>query len=128
MAELTFRGKKYPKPIRMCSTTYKTDYRLVPKHEEEAFLNSKVNGTPSTRIMPRFMEFPPLMQLYLLREKKFKGLSSVDTKMEIIYSKSPRNNYRIAEEGETATIELTCDLGKPVSPRLYEGIKITCNN
>lgn len=35
--EKVFRGRKYKNLVDICSTSYKADYKLIPKSEEENF-------------------------------------------------------------------------------------------
>ncbi|XP_050298258.1 28S ribosomal protein S34, mitochondrial [Anthonomus grandis grandis] len=127
LVEKTFRGVTAPKPILMESVTYKADYVLIPKHEEEAFCKPTKQSTNSTKIFPRTMEFPPLMKELLLREKKSgeSGKNNIDLELNIKYNPMSRyTKYRVAKEGEEPNVKFTMGIGTPVAPRLYKGTGI----
>ncbi|KAL1129176.1 hypothetical protein AAG570_013706 [Ranatra chinensis] len=66
-AEKVFRGQRYPKLVEVYSVSYKADYRLVPKHEEKA-LWERVDATPNKeKLLPEYMDFPPLMKVSSLQ-------------------------------------------------------------
>lgn len=121
--ESTFRGKTFPEPIIIERTSYKTDFRLIPKDEEQEYCKSPVFDC--TKIVPKTMEFPPLLKELLIRNAKAKGNNlEEEIKLEIFYNKQSLNmSYKIAKDGEKPTVEIVSGLGKPVSPRLYEGLK-----
>jgi len=127
LVEKTFRGKTIPKPILIESASYKTDYKLVPKDEEANFCSNIPKSETPKRILPRFMEFPPLMKELIVREAKMKGMeaSKEDLELEVVYNMNgKKNKYRIAEKGEEPTETITMGLGKPVSLRLYKGLDV----
>lgn len=107
----------------MESSTYKTDYFLVPKHKEAEFcqVNTEV---PKEKIMPREMEYPPLLREILIRQMKAKGEPVKEPKMKLYYNPYGMKTYRVAEEGETPTEpEPVMGLVNPIAPRLFENIK-----
>lgn len=118
--EKTFRGRKLPNPITIESASYKTDYKLIPKDEESAYC--KDVAPPAMKILPKTMEFPPLMKELIMREMKEKGEDVKEPRLTIVYHLDRSNNFKIAEDGETPTVEITCGLGTPISPNLYKGI------
>lgn len=121
--ERTFRGVKEPEIIPIEGATYKTDYRLLPKDEEEQYCNrNKV--FKSEVILPRYREFPPLMRELIVREAKASGKPlTEEPKLEVVYNvKSAEMKYRIAGENEKPTVEFKTGLGTPASPSLYEGV------
>lgn len=120
LVEKTFRGVTNPKPVCIESTSYKTDYRLIPKDEEQRYFQYKPSVINET-VFPRTMVFPPLMREVLIREMKIKGDTVVEPVMDIAYNDKKR---RIAKEGERPTIEFKMDLGKPAALSLYKGIKL----
>ncbi|XP_011304790.1 uncharacterized protein mRpS34 [Fopius arisanus] len=121
LVETTFRGKKDSRISQMDRSTYKTDFRLVPKDEEHKYLNWI--DRPEV-ILPRTMELPPLLREIMVRNLRAKG-QKVDTppQMTIQYNKTGIKIYRVAEEGETPTIVPTISLGPPASPQLYTNVK-----
>lgn len=85
--------------------TYKCDYRLIPK-DEEAIYTSKTDTKPentSTRILPRTMEFPPLLKELVARDCiNNKGeVTEQDLQLPIMYNKQSKSlKYKIAAEGK----------------------------
>ncbi|KAJ8958160.1 hypothetical protein NQ318_006099 [Aromia moschata] len=121
--ERTFRGKTDPQPVVIESASYKADYKLIPKDEEEDYCRivRKLEGG----ILPKTIEFPPILKELILRDAGAKEGTTEEPRLELVYNrKSLRNRYRIAEDGEQPTVNFTMGLGKPVSPSLYEGIKL----
>ncbi|KAK2586801.1 hypothetical protein KPH14_011826 [Odynerus spinipes] len=122
LVERTFRGKTSIKPIQLDGSTYKTDYILIPKDEEDKYMQPDVES--ETKILPRTMEFPPLLKKLIIQQKKAAALPvEEDLKLAISYNLSGFKRYRIAEEGEKPTITFSMGLGTPVSPSLYANIK-----
>nr|CAH7718529.1 unnamed protein product [Callosobruchus chinensis] len=118
LVEKTFRGKTFPKPVLLESSTYKTDYILIPKDEEEKYCKKPVSSV-AEHILPRTMEFPPLLKELLIREAEARGQKIEEPKLEVAYNRrSIKTSYRVAKEGETPTVEIAVGLGKPVSPNL----------
>lgn len=63
-AEKVFRGRKYPKIVEVCSVSYKADYRLIPKDEEEEYCKTESHLTlEKVKILPRAVPFPPLLRV-----------------------------------------------------------------
>lgn len=62
-AEKIFRGKLYPMPVEIYSVSYKPDYRLIPKDEEQLWWDRLANCKPRERIVPGLIELPPLMKV-----------------------------------------------------------------
>lgn len=63
-AEKVFRGRKYPKIVEICSASYKPDYRLIPKDEEESYCKTDSLGTlEKINILPQTIPFPPLLRV-----------------------------------------------------------------
>jgi small subunit ribosomal protein S34 len=62
-AEKVFRGRKYPKIVEVCSVSYKADYRLIPKDEEEEYCKTESHLTmDKVKVLPRTVPFPPLLR------------------------------------------------------------------
>lgn len=115
--EKTFRGRTHPKLVEICSTSYKTDYQLVAK-DQESTVCKKIE-VKDERILPRTIEFPPLLREFIARET---GNQNPEIMVKI---KANREKIaRVANEGETPNIVVTMGLGKPCSPRLYKGLNI----
>ncbi|KAG4079888.1 hypothetical protein HA402_015019 [Bradysia odoriphaga] len=111
--EKTFRGRTLPNLVEMYSTSYKTDYQLIPK-SEVANVCRPVKA-PEIKILPQHIEFPPLFREFITRET---GQQNPQLKLKV--NKSPNKLVRVAEDGETPNMEVTMSLGKPASPNLYK--------
>lgn len=101
--ENTFRGKLGPKPVLIERASYKWDYRLIPKDEEVNYtLKTATKQESSTRILPRTMEFPPLLKELVARDCiNSKGeVTEQDLQLPIMYNKQSKSlKYKIAAEG-----------------------------
>jgi len=113
LVEKVFRGMKSPKPVQLDSTTYKADYMLIPKDQEHLYLESNVKLSEK-KVLPRAINFPPLFLQLMMQRMKAKGITVTDEpKMTLKYNLSNQEkNYRIAEEGETPTVEFELGVNK----------------
>lgn len=111
--ENTFRGRTLPKLVELYSTSYKTDYQLVPKSEEANVC--RPCKAPEMKILPQNIEFPPLFRELI---KKETGQENPQLKLKV--STSANKLVRVAKDGETPTIEVTMGLGEPASSKLYQ--------
>ncbi|XP_026762647.2 uncharacterized protein LOC113521330 [Galleria mellonella] len=124
--EKTFRGRKLPNLTEIYSTSYKADYKLIPKNEEEALFASvnEAHKQPEV-ILPNIIEMPPLMKKFIVNDHEKKGLEPMkEFVMQLTYNHSPNRVQRIAKPGEKPTVDFTMGLGKPASPSLYEGVPL----
>lgn len=109
----------------MLSVSYKTDYRLIPKHEESKYTSQPVKELSDVReqkLLPQTMDFPPLMHRLIVSET-----GNPHPKLSVkVNNKVKENFYRFAEVGEKPTIEFppNMSLGKPASPNLYKNCGI----
>lgn len=124
LVERTFRGKTYPKPIYIESTSYKPDYQLIPKDDEKDFCKPKESIQHNEKILPKTMVLPPLLKEFLIQEMKMKGEFVKEPLMEIAYSRTTLRDCRIANEGEKPSFEFEIGLGKPAAPSLYKGVEL----
>jgi len=62
-AEKIFRGKHYKEPVEIYSVSYKPDYRLIPKDEEQLWWDRLANCKPREKFVPGSIELPPLMRV-----------------------------------------------------------------
>ncbi|XP_031845949.1 mitochondrial ribosomal protein S34 [Nomia melanderi] len=114
LVEKTFRGQKFTKPSQLDAVTYKSDYVLIPKDQESRYTN--VICEKPVKILPRQIEFPPLLKEILIRQRKRTGQEiTEDIKLQARYNFNGLKNQRIAEEQETPTI----DFQKTAQPTLY---------
>ncbi|CAB3251454.1 unnamed protein product [Arctia plantaginis] len=125
--EKTFRGKKLPNITEIYRTSYKPDYKLIPKNEEAKLLATvdKVHDY-SNVVLPKIIEMPPLMKKFITKDHEKKGLEIMtDFTMPIRYNRSPNRVKRIAKGDEKPTVQFSMGLGTPASPSLYEGIQLS---
>ncbi|KAJ1525346.1 hypothetical protein ONE63_010164 [Megalurothrips usitatus] len=115
----TYRGQEW-----LAWPTFKPDFNLIPKEEEEAYTKVKAGELPKSfefsSILPTHGEFPPLLRELLIRDLKAQGTYNGEEPMLPISFKNP---VRVAQEGEAPTVRITPGLGTPVCPRLYDNIK-----
>lgn len=63
LVEQVFRGKNYG-VVDISRTAYKTDFRLIHKHEEAKYLEAYENCTPPpVKIFPPTIDMPPLLKV-----------------------------------------------------------------
>lgn len=121
-AEKVYRGAKVPELVFVDEESWHTDWQLVPRDEEDSYRvpDDKLlkHGEPETvRVLPRWMEVPPLMDIFLRRHYKARGISSPEVKMDskLINIKmhydfqrlnKPHEVNRIAEEGEESEFKI----------------------
>lgn len=117
--EKVFRGRLYEKPVVIESVSYKYDYRLLSKKEEKDYCQVIEKQANSKVLIAPTMDMPPLFRELISREK---GIEN--PQMPVKIRNTDNKNYRIAQEGETPTLKLTIDIGKPVSPSLFKGINL----
>ncbi|KAJ6639962.1 28S ribosomal protein S34, mitochondrial [Pseudolycoriella hygida] len=111
--EKTFRGRTLEKLVEIHSTSYKTDYLLIPKNKEAEVC--RPFKLPEPKILPQTIEFPPLLREFI---KKETGQENPLLTMSI--ESSREKTYRVAKDGETPTIQVSMSLGQPASPNLYK--------
>ncbi|XP_050097034.1 uncharacterized protein LOC126578481 [Anopheles aquasalis] len=114
--EKTFRGRKCPNPVQVESVSYKADYRLLSKHEEESYCKLVER---QEKIFPREIELPPLLRDFVARETG-KPAPMIPIKLKV----GRENHYRLANEGERPTVTVTMNIGQPASPSLYANCEL----
>lgn len=73
--EKTFRGRKLPNVTEIYRTSYKPDYKLIPKNEEVKILSAASDvSSQSQMILPNNIEMPPLMKKFIVKDHEKKGL------------------------------------------------------
>lgn len=115
--EKTFRGRKSPELVEMFANTYKADYKLIPKHEEEDYCKCN-NPKVEYKILPRTMSFPPLLRELIIREMKEKDEIVEEPQLTIVYSKNEDSRYRAAEGDEVPTTTFQERFSKAVTSTL----------
>ncbi|XP_063535250.1 uncharacterized protein LOC134745188 [Cydia strobilella] len=122
--EKTFRGKKLDKLTEIYRTSYKPDYKLIPKNEEAKLLAAleEVNQRPEV-ILPNTIEMPPLMKKFIVKDHEKKDLEVMkEFTMPLGYNHTPNRITRIAQPGEKPTVQFSMGIGQPASPSLYKGV------
>lgn len=93
------------------------DFQLIPKENEHKFFTNKL--VMSGKILPRDMEFPPLMEEILRVDK---GLpKDTPPRLPLIYRQTYANASRVAQEGEKPTINI--NLKPNLDPRLVKYVE-----
>uniref|UniRef100_A0A0K8TRT1 Putative mitochondrial ribosomal protein s34 n=1 Tax=Tabanus bromius TaxID=304241 RepID=A0A0K8TRT1_TABBR len=117
VVEKTFRGRTLPKPVVICSTSYKADYRLLPKNEETEYCKgaSKV----AEKILPRTIDLPPLLKEFISEET-----GNPNPTMKFHFKSGREKLSRLARDGEKPNVEVTMGLGTPLSKKLYENVNL----
>lgn len=70
--EKVFRGKKIPGDVFIYRTSYKADYRLIPKDEEEKY--TKICADLQRKNVTPYVEYPPLFKELMLKDLEKKGI------------------------------------------------------
>ncbi|CAK9834457.1 hypothetical protein ANTRET_LOCUS10983 [Anthophora retusa] len=121
LTDKIFRGKRSPEPFQIDCVSVKADYVLIHKDHEKKYTSA--TAIPPQRVMPRTADLPPLLKEILIREAQQMKQENPDLKLKLVYNFSGFKNYRIAEEGETPTVEIGMQLEKCANPALYANIK-----
>lgn len=113
-----FRGQRFEKPIWIFTASYKGDYRLLPKKEEASYCKL---ADRKERIIAPYMELPPLLKEFVMKET---GRS--DVKMKVTHKEKIYGNSRLAKEGETPNVQVSIGIGEPhpTAASLYEGLNM----
>ncbi len=114
--EKTFRGRTLPKPVEILSTSYKTDYQLIPKNKEAEVC--RPCKEPQIKILPQNIEFPPLLREFVIKET-----GQPNPQLKVIVMRGREKLVRVAEDGETPNAEVSMSLGTPASPNLYKHLQ-----
>jgi len=93
-----FRGEASGE--HLIKSCYKADWRLVPKHEEEAFLSVKAEVRPKN-VVKSVLPFPPLMQHLIKEQQKEQGLDDMPT-LRIAIAKGVMNKAVLDTEKQQA--------------------------
>lgn len=133
-AERVFKGARVPGLVFVDEESWHSDWQLVPKHEEDRYRVPDdmlvEHGHPSTvNVLPRWMEVPPLMDIFLRRHiAARKGITVTPVKLDtprvsirMSYDMNkinkPFSQNRIAEEGETSRENLNMPLQSLLSAK-----------
>lgn len=113
LVEKTFRGRTLPNLVEIYSTSYKTDYQLIPKNKESEVC--RPCEEPVFKILPQHIEFPPLLREFIVKET---GQQNPQLNVKVKHGREKL--VRVAKDGEMPNVELSMGLGKPASPNLYK--------
>ncbi|XP_066951226.1 small ribosomal subunit protein mS34 isoform X1 [Macrobrachium rosenbergii] len=114
LVERVFRGVNEG-VVDLSKSAYKTDFKLIHKHEEHRYLEALKNCKPKeAKILPQTIELPPLLKIIAERENH----ECKELKLVVNNTRT----YRLAEDGETPNVNITLGLQTPASPELYEGV------
>lgn len=117
LCEYVFRGVKYDNPVLIAAQSSVPDFRLIPKHLEKNYVATKTyKQKVDENILPRYIEFPPLLKEMIVRS------GAQEPKMKLVTKITENSLYRIAEEGEQPTKQLEVGFGTPKSPNLYTNV------
>lgn len=117
VCEAVFRGVKMEELYTIRGESSLPDFQLVPKHLEQNYTFTATSKQMINKnILPRYMEFPPLMKDILIKN------GTKDPKLPVVKSPSERSFYRVAEEGEQPTKIFKTGFGTPKSPNLLKGV------
>lgn len=116
--ENVFRGTKLKYPVTVRKVAYKSDWRLLSKKEEAEYCKE---APRPERIIPRHMEFPPLLKEFVKKET-----GNDDVKLKVKHKPKSHSVARLAKKGETPNVEIGMGIGKPhpTASSLYEGLNI----
>ncbi|GFT82174.1 uncharacterized protein NPIL_567021 [Nephila pilipes] len=104
--EEVFRGKKLEGLRLLQSDTYLPDFYLVPREEEDKYLNYQSKDV--VKILPKYDSVPPVLAEII--KKKDPSLKE-EPKMEIVYKElSEHLVYKIAENGMKPDYKLKVNL------------------
>lgn len=140
-AERVFRGARVPGLVFVEENSWHTDWQLVPKHEESFYRIPEEqlleHGHPDTVVvLPRWMEVPPLMDVFLRRQIKMRGgitiqpvkldtpLLNIRMHYEFSRLNQPHQVHRIAEENEESKLTIN----RPMKSLLKEQFRPTREN
>lgn len=118
-AEQIFRGAKVPGLVFVDDETWHPDWQLISREEEDKYRVKQEelleHGHPNTiKVLPRWMEVPPLMDIFLKRHiKSRRGVTTVPVKTDTKYlnirmhyefsrMNRPHMVHRTADENETS--------------------------
>lgn len=81
------------------------DFQLIPKHEEDKYLNFKSQEV--VKILPKYMEPPPVISMLMKQDNpKLK-----EPKVEVVYNDlSEHLTYKIAEDGEIPNYKIKVEI------------------
>lgn len=113
--EKVFRGRKSPKPVEILSTSYKADYRLIPKEQEKEYCT--VDAVHTGNVLPNELDFPPLLREFIIKET-----GNPNPQLSLKIRKGRENIAKLADANEKPNVEVFLGVGKSDKPTLYKDI------
>uniref|UniRef100_A0A8D8TUV7 Uncharacterized protein n=1 Tax=Cacopsylla melanoneura TaxID=428564 RepID=A0A8D8TUV7_9HEMI len=116
-----FRGRMDPDVHETFSTSYKADYHLVPKHEEQDWIRRTEACKRQIKYIDPHIDMPPLLKKVVAREKELSNepFTPDQFKLTLQIQQSYTNNTMLADEAHPADIKIDSFFGTPLSPELY---------
>ncbi|KAL1451499.1 hypothetical protein WDU94_005870 [Cyamophila willieti] len=117
-----FRGHMDPGVHEIFSTSYKPDYRLVPKHEEQDWIRRTEECERKINYIDPYIDMPPLLKKVVARDLELANQSATPDKFKLPLQVHTgyNNTTRLADESHPANIKLESFFGTPLSPELYQ--------
>lgn len=125
LVEEVFRGMKADEIVQIQASTFKPDFRLIPRHKEAEFYNGIIPKDKITyNTYPRSAPMLPIMKELIKRQHKAAGLPVTEEDLTIPLKYSNQGlfkTYRVCEEGEEPSVKgIDFSLGQVIAPRLYK--------
>lgn len=117
-----FRGNLEPEVREIFRTSYKPDFRLIPKHEEHKWIEKTKTVQREPKYIDPWIDMPPLMKEVIARDLHLTGqaVTPEKLKLKLIPRHKSTNLSRLADEHHPPTVTIDSFLGTPLSPELYE--------
>lgn len=117
-----FRGRLDPEVREIFSTSYKPDFRLVPKHEEQDWINKTLAVERNVKYADPWIDMPPLLKEVVARDLELAGQTVTPDKLRLRLSfrQTANNMVREADEDHPAEIKFDSFFGTPLNPELYQ--------
>lgn len=107
-AERIFKGARVPGLVFVDDSSWHTDWQLIPRHEESKYRIENPPVYEREAMNPNPLQVPPLMDAFLKRHFKLKGVSVSNEPMKI-----PLDYY-------IGDIDLGVDVSQPIKTMLNE--------
>ncbi|KAF4526854.1 hypothetical protein B566_EDAN015659 [Ephemera danica] len=117
VVEKVWRGYKYEKPIEICRVSYKADYRLLSKSEEQEYCKLTAE-TASPLLKPAAIPFPPLLKELLQEGSKEAPL----LKLKLRHHRDNRAKQDPNLVVKSQDFPVNQSLGQPKHLKFYENV------
>lgn len=111
VAEQVFRGKRRTEVVNLSAEAHYPDFKLVPKDQEAEFCRwnevEKYNAEVHAEAKPKYIEMPPLLQLFVKRNRELHGESNLCTpkNMRLPAHKIYQGEFRLEDRVEPNSME-----------------------